>query len=199
MKKYGLFIKIIELVLIIISVAILVWGFVKGFPATVADDNGTVDPLLYWAYIMIGLALFAILIIGLGIAIKNNPKVLLRYGLILVGAAALCLVCYLLAKGEMAHGLSPTAPIPSAAELKFTDTILNLTQQRILGLTNTLQGTSINTLRHMVATGLGISLLPASALNEHEHLPYSIIPFKAPAPSRCIILAYRKTTFANKH
>ncbi|MBQ9619126.1 MAG: LysR family transcriptional regulator [Neisseriaceae bacterium] len=65
-------------------------------------------------------------------------------------------------------------------------------QQRILGLTNTLQGTSINTLRHMVATGLGISLLPASALNEHEHLPYSIIPFKAPAPSRCIILAYRK-------
>ena len=76
---------------------------------------------------MIGLALFAILVIGLGIAIKNNPKVLLRYGLILVGAAALCFVCYLLAKGEMAHGLSPTAPIPSAGELKFTDTILNLT------------------------------------------------------------------------
>ena len=65
--------------------------------------------------------------VGLGIAIKNNPKVLVRYGLILVGAAALCLVCYLLAKGEMAHGLSPTAPIPSAGELKFTDTILNLT------------------------------------------------------------------------
>ena len=123
MKKYGLIIRIIELVLILISVAILVWGFVKGFPATVADDN----PLLFWAYIMIGLALFAILIIGLGIAIKNNPKVLVRYGLILVGAAALCLVCYLLAKGEMAHGLSPTAPIPSAGELKFTDTILNLT------------------------------------------------------------------------
>ena len=51
----------------------------------------------------------------------------MRYGLILVGAAALCFVCYLLAKGEMAHGLSPTAPIPSAGELKFTDTILNLT------------------------------------------------------------------------
>ena len=76
MKKYGLFIKIIELVLIVISVIILVWGFVKGFPAQVADDNGTVDPLLYWAYIMIGLALFAILVVGLFIAIKNNPKIL---------------------------------------------------------------------------------------------------------------------------
>ncbi|MBQ2486615.1 MAG: hypothetical protein II518_06115 [Candidatus Methanomethylophilus sp.] len=125
MKKYGLFIKIIELVLIVISVIILVWGFVKGFPAQVADDNGTVDPLLYWAYIMIGLALFAILVVGLFIAIKNNPKILVRYGLILVGVAALCLVCYLLAKGNPAIGL--TTDQPSFMTLKLTDSVLNLT------------------------------------------------------------------------
>ena len=36
-------------------------------------------------------------------------------------------------------------------------------RQKILGLTNTLQGSSINTVRHMVASGLGISILPATA------------------------------------
>ena len=125
MKKYGLIIKIIELVLIVISVAILVWGFVKGFPAQVADDNGTVDPLLYWTYIMLGLALVAVLLVGLFIAIKNNPKVLVRYGLILLGIAALCLVCYLLAKGNPAIGL--TTDQPDFMTLKLTDSVLNLT------------------------------------------------------------------------
>ena len=125
MKKYGLLIKIIELVLIVISVAILVWGFVKGFPAQVADDNGTVDPLLYWTYIMLGLALVAVLLVGLFIAIKNNPKVLVRYGLILLGIAALCLVCYLLAKGNPAIGL--TTDQPDFMTLKLTDSVLNLT------------------------------------------------------------------------
>jgi len=125
MKKYGLIFKILELVLIVISVILLVWGFVKGFPATVADDNGTVDPLLWWAAIMIGLALVAILVVGLIIAIKNNPKVLVRYGLILLGIAALCLVCYLLAKGNPAIGL--TTDQPDFMTLKLTDSVLNLT------------------------------------------------------------------------
>ena len=125
MKKYGLLIKIIELVLIVISVVLLVWGFVKGFPATVADDNGTVDPLLYWTYIMLGLALVAVLLVGLFVAIKNDPKVLVRYGLILLGIAALCLVCYLLAKGNPAIGL--TTDQPDFMTLKLTDSVLNLT------------------------------------------------------------------------
>ena len=126
MKKYGLIIRIIELVLILISVALLVWGWVKGYPATVADDNGTVDPLLFWAYIMVGIALFCILIVGLFLAIKNNPKVLVKYGVVLLGIAALCLVCYLLAKGAPAVGLT-SMDQPSAGTLKLTDTILNLT------------------------------------------------------------------------
>ena len=125
MKKYGLIIRIIELVLIVISVALLVWGWVKGYPAQVADDNGTVDPLLFWAYIMVGIALFCILIVGLFLAIKNNPKVLVKYGLVLVGIAALCFVCYMFAKGAPAVGL--TTDQPSAGTLKLTDTILNLT------------------------------------------------------------------------
>ena len=125
MKKYGFIVKLIELVLILISVAILVWGWVKGFPATVADDNGTVDPLLYWAYVMIGIALFSILVVGLIIAIRNNPKVLIKYGLVLAGVAVLCLISYMLAKGNPAIGL--TTDQPDFQTLKLTDSILNLT------------------------------------------------------------------------
>jgi hypothetical protein len=125
MKKYGFIVKLIELVLILVSVAVLVWGWVKGFPATVADDNGTVDPLLYWAYVMIGIALFSILVVGLIIAIRNNPKVLVKYGLVLAGVAVLCLISYMLAKGNPAIGL--TTDQPDFQTLKLTDSILNLT------------------------------------------------------------------------
>lgn len=65
-------------------------------------------------------------------------------------------------------------------------------RQRIAGLTNTLQGSSLNTIRHMVASGMGISLLPATALTENDHLLFSIIPFKQPGPQRRIVLAYRR-------
>ena len=65
-------------------------------------------------------------------------------------------------------------------------------KQKILGLTSTLQGSSINTIRHMVASGLGISVLPATALTENDHMLFSIIPFAGTAPSRRIVLAYRR-------
>ena len=62
-------------------------------------------------------------------------------------------------------------------------------RQRILGLANTLQGSSI---RHMVASGLGISVLPSSALTDNDHLLFSIIPFEPPVPNRRIVLASRR-------
>lgn len=65
-------------------------------------------------------------------------------------------------------------------------------RQRIQGLTNTVQGSSINTIRHMVASGLGISILPSTALSDTDHLLFSIIPFDAPAPERRIVLASRR-------
>lgn len=65
-------------------------------------------------------------------------------------------------------------------------------RQKIMGLTNTLQGSSINTIRHMVASGLAISVLPATALTENDHMLFSIIPFEGNAPQRRIVLAYRR-------
>ncbi|MDO4878379.1 MAG: LysR substrate-binding domain-containing protein [Neisseria sp.] len=71
-------------------------------------------------------------------------------------------------------------------------------KQKIAGLTNTLQGSSINTIRHMVASGLAISVLPATALTENDHLLFSIIPFEGVAPSRRVVLAYRRNFFRTK-
>ena len=65
-------------------------------------------------------------------------------------------------------------------------------KQKISGLTSTLQGSSINTIRHMVASGLAISVLPATALTENDHLLFSIIPFAGEVPTRRVVLAYRR-------
>lgn len=55
------------------------------------------------------------------------------------------------------------------------------------------QGTSLETIRNMVAAGLGITVLPASANNARYANPLlKVIPFAQPAPSRRIALAWRK-------
>ena len=55
------------------------------------------------------------------------------------------------------------------------------------------QGTSLETIRNMVASGLGITVLPASANSaRYASRLLKIIPFANPAPSRRIALAWRK-------
>jgi LysR family transcriptional regulator, hydrogen peroxide-inducible genes activator len=56
------------------------------------------------------------------------------------------------------------------------------------------QGTSLETIRNMVASGLGITVLPASANSPRYRNPLlKIIPFAKPVPSRRIALAWRKS------
>ena len=111
--------------LIVISVAILVWGFVSGWPALGEPANAPVNTLLVWTYIMIGFAVFCWVVIGLITSIKNDPKSLGKIGLVVLGAAVLCLISYLLAKGS--EPLAYTGEPVSKATLKLTDAILNLT------------------------------------------------------------------------
>ena len=122
-QKYAKFFKILLVVLIIVSVGILLWGMIKGYPESGSPDNGTVAPLLYWAYCVLGIALAAVVCLGLYITATTNPKGLVKIGIAVVAAAVLFGVCYLLASGAPAINCSkPTTP----AELKMTDTILNL-------------------------------------------------------------------------
>ncbi|HTL14196.1 MAG TPA: DNA-binding transcriptional regulator OxyR [Thermomonas sp.] len=58
------------------------------------------------------------------------------------------------------------------------------------------RATSLETLRQMVAAGVGVTLLPALSVHEPVVQPANIrlVPFRAPAPSRRIALAWRKSS-----
>ena len=63
------------------------------------------------------------------------------------------------------------------------------------GLEGALEGSSLETLRHMVASGAGISVVPASAAATwpQEGSLLAIRPFAPPTPSRRVVLAWRVT------
>lgn len=55
-------------------------------------------------------------------------------------------------------------------------------------------GTSLETIRNMVASGLGITVLPASANSaRYRSKLLNVVPFTKPAPARRIALAWRKS------
>ncbi|WP_163372312.1 hydrogen peroxide-inducible genes activator [Endozoicomonas acroporae] len=56
-----------------------------------------------------------------------------------------------------------------------------------------IEATSLETIRHMVASGMGISVLPQSAVVDHHYAPniLSTRPFRTPAPGRTVALAWR--------
>lgn len=122
--KLNKFFKILMLVLILVSVGLLVWGSVVGFTT---NDGKAVDVLFYWAYVMVGLAVASWVLVGLVLMAKNNPKSLVKVGIVFVVAAALAFVAYLLAPGNPAVGRENVSPADTLATLKLTDTVLNLT------------------------------------------------------------------------
>src|SRR5690606_20065170 len=58
---------------------------------------------------------------------------------------------------------------------------------------NAARANSLETLRHMVASGLGIAVLPMAAAQSPLYAPQLLItrPFSDPAPSRQLVLAWR--------
>jgi LysR family hydrogen peroxide-inducible transcriptional activator len=54
------------------------------------------------------------------------------------------------------------------------------------------KATSLETLRHMVASGVGMTLMPKLACDTNNNVAY--VPFAAPRPTRSICLAWRETT-----
>jgi LysR family hydrogen peroxide-inducible transcriptional activator len=63
------------------------------------------------------------------------------------------------------------------------------------GMQRTFEGSSLETIRHMVASGIGLTVLPrASVADMHDTnglLTY--VPFARPAPSRRVVLVWRKS------
>jgi len=62
-------------------------------------------------------------------------------------------------------------------------------------ISRTLEGSSLETIRHMVATGMGITVLPCTAagVDRYAQRLLSIKRFTAPAPYRTVALAWRKS------
>jgi LysR family hydrogen peroxide-inducible transcriptional activator len=55
-------------------------------------------------------------------------------------------------------------------------------------------GSSLETIRNMVASGLGVSVLPATALqNRYLTRLVKVVPFAAPVPSRKVAIAWRQS------
>ena len=107
--------------LIVISFALLVIGFIAGFET---NGGSMTDVLLYWAYAMLAFAIAAVVIVGILISFKNNPKSLVKIGAVVAAVAVVCLVVYLISPGKPAMGMLAQ---PEHSVLKLTDTMLNLT------------------------------------------------------------------------
>lgn len=108
-------------VLIVISAALIVWGFSAGFTT---NDGQATDVLIYWAYAMVALGLLSWVVLGGIMSVKANPKSLFKGGLVLVGLAVIVLVAYFLAPAHPAFGREGQDAVST---LKLTDTMLNLT------------------------------------------------------------------------
>jgi len=59
---------------------------------------------------------------------------------------------------------------------------------------DTVQGNSLETIRNMVASGLGVTVMPACATNPHPgDKLLQVVPFVSPEPSRRIAIVWRKS------
>lgn len=63
------------------------------------------------------------------------------------------------------------------------------------GIQKTFEGSSLETIRHMVASGLGVTVLPMSSTPAKAPRDSLIayLPFKKPVPDRRVVLAWRKS------
>ncbi len=61
------------------------------------------------------------------------------------------------------------------------------------GPATTIEASSLETIRHMVASGLGISVLPQSAVDRHHYAPgvLEVRPLTEPVPCRTVAIAWR--------
>ncbi|MFW2373055.1 MAG: LysR substrate-binding domain-containing protein [Gammaproteobacteria bacterium] len=65
---------------------------------------------------------------------------------------------------------------------------------RTSSLQRGMEGSSLETIRHMVATGTGITVLPSSSNTPSSNNDLlTLIPFEQPGPSRRVALAWRKS------
>jgi LysR family hydrogen peroxide-inducible transcriptional activator len=63
------------------------------------------------------------------------------------------------------------------------------------GIARTFEGSSLETIRHMVASGIGITVLPQASVPDMQSKDGMLryVPFSSPSPSRRVVIAWRKS------
>lgn len=63
------------------------------------------------------------------------------------------------------------------------------------GMQRTFEGSSLETIRHMVASGIGLTVLPRASVGDMRdpNGMLAFVPFADPAPSRRVVIAWRKS------
>lgn len=61
------------------------------------------------------------------------------------------------------------------------------------GIKKSFEGSSLETIKHMVASGMGVTVVPALSVPSEPQAHVAFIPFAEPAPTRRVVLAWRKT------
>ena len=61
------------------------------------------------------------------------------------------------------------------------------------GIRKSFEGTSLETIKHMVAAGLGVTVLPSLSQPKEPQNLLSFVPFANPIPTRRVVLAWRRS------
>jgi LysR family hydrogen peroxide-inducible transcriptional activator len=61
------------------------------------------------------------------------------------------------------------------------------------GIRKSFEGSSLETIKHMVAAGMGVTVVPRLSVPTEDHPHLAFIPFDAPVPTRRVVLAWRRS------
>jgi LysR family hydrogen peroxide-inducible transcriptional activator len=61
------------------------------------------------------------------------------------------------------------------------------------GIRKSFEGSSLETIKHMVASGMGVTVVPRTSVPKEPQPHLKYIPFEPPVPSRRVVLAWRRS------
>jgi LysR family hydrogen peroxide-inducible transcriptional activator len=61
------------------------------------------------------------------------------------------------------------------------------------GIRKSFEGSSLETIKHMVASGMGVTVVPQLSVPAEPHPHVAYVPFAVPVPTRRVVLAWRRS------
>jgi LysR family hydrogen peroxide-inducible transcriptional activator len=61
------------------------------------------------------------------------------------------------------------------------------------GIRKSFEGSSLETIKHMVASGMGVTVVPQLSVPAEPHPHVAYVPFADPVPTRRVVLAWRRS------